>query len=359
MNRIDRYISGLFWGYFLGALLVFATVFLAVDAMSTMVSYKGVSPEVWVRYYGFLLPEVMHRLLPVSCLLGTIMTLATLNRANELVALFASGMSLIRVTASVLIWVFLISLAGYAFSDQVLPTISKNKNFLFYSEIKKNPSLYQTVKTNKIWYRSKNAIFNIKTLSADGDRAAGLTLYFFNENWDLLQMITAAEVEMRGAQWELSKGSVTVFTANSSFPMTSVFQKKNIVMSEDANDLKSTGQTSDMLSQSELSRFIGKNKEAGLDTLEYEVDYHSKFSFAFAGLVMCLLGIPFSVASARSGGLMVNVGIGLGLVFLYWIFYSSGLNLGKHGALIPVVSAWLPNLFFVFAAIITIRRKNA
>lgn len=359
MNRIDRYISGLFWGYFLGGLLIFTTIFLAVDAMSTMVSYKGVEASVWIHYYAYLLPEVLHKLLPVSCLLGTIATLATLNRSNELVALFASGMSLIRVTGSVLLWVLLISIAAYAFSDRVLPAVSKNKNFIFYSEIKKNPSLYQTVKTNKIWYRSKNAIFNIKTLSPEGDRASGLTLYFFDEHWDLLQMITATDVEMHGAQWNLVKGSVTVFTRDSSFPLTSQFAKKSIIMSEDANDLKSTGQTSDMLSQSELSRFINKNKEAGLDTINYEVDYHAKFSFALAGLVMCLLGIPFSVSSSRSGGMMLNVGIGLGLVFVYWIFYSSGLNLGKHGALKPVLAAWLPNLFFVGAALFTIRRKNA
>ena len=71
--------------------------------------------------------------------------------------------------------------------------------------MEKNPSLYQTIKTNKIWYRSKNAIFNIKTLNAEGDRAQGLSLYFFNDAWELVQMLTADSVLMNGSQWLLSK----------------------------------------------------------------------------------------------------------------------------------------------------------
>lgn len=359
MNRIDRYISGLFWVYFLGGLLIFTTLLVTVDAMSTMTTYKEVVGSVWLRYYGYFIPELIHKMIAVACVLGSVMTLATMNRANELVALFAAGMSLIRICASILFWVSLIAIGSYVFADRVLPNFMKNKNYIYYAEIKKNPGMYQTVKTNKIWYRSKNAIFNIKTLSPEGNRAQGLTLYFFNDSWDLLQMITAKNVEMKGSQWDLQKGSVTLFATDSSFPLTSNFDEKSIVMSEDANDLKSTGQTSEMLSQAELLKFINKNKDAGLDTTAYEVDYHSKISFAFAAIVMVLLGIPFSVSSQRSGGMMVNLGICLVLVFAYWIFYNSGLNLGKHGSLSPWLSAWLPNILFSFAAIIVIQRRKA
>jgi lipopolysaccharide export system permease protein len=344
MNRIDRYISGLFWAYFIGGSLVFVTIFLAVDAMSTMVGHKGLELSVLLRYYIYYLPEIFNKLLPVMCLMGTILAISVMNKANELVALFASGMSLIRITAPLLIWVALISGGIFFVMDKTGPAISRAKNFTYYNDIEKKPSLYSTVKTNKIWYRSKNAIYNIKTLSAQGDRAQSLTLYFFSPEWDLLQMITAASVEFQPNSWNLQDGSVTLFTGNSSFPLTSQFKEKTLAMGEDAKDLQSSGQTSDMLSQNELSRFIDRNKEAGLDTIRYEVDYHSKYSFAFAGLVMCLLGIPFSVGKARSGGTMMNVGIVIVLVFGYWILLSSSLTLGTHGHLSPVIAAWAPNV---------------
>ncbi|MGZ3804703.1 MAG: LPS export ABC transporter permease LptG [Pseudobdellovibrionaceae bacterium] len=344
MNRIDRYVSGLFLGYFIGGSLVFVTIFLAVDAMSTMVSHQGLPLSVLINYYLYYMPEVFNKLLPIACLLGVILTISAMNKANELVALFASGMSLFRITLPLLIWVMVISGGAFFAMDRLGPALARKKNFILYNDIEKKPSLFSVVKTNKIWYRSKNAIFNIKTLSVKGDRAQSLTLYFFSPDWDLLQMITADKVELNGNSWNLIDGSVTVFTGNSSFPLTSQFKTKKIIMGEDAKDLQSTGQASEMLNQAELSRFIERNKEAGLDTLRYEVDYHSKFSFAFAGLVMCLLGIPFSVGKARSGGSMMNIGIVILLVFSYWILFSSSITLGTHGHLNPVLAAWAPNL---------------
>jgi lipopolysaccharide export system permease protein len=200
------------------------------------------------------------------------------------------------------------------------------------------------VRNEKIWYRSKDTIFIIKTLNPDTQEAQGLTLYYFNENWDLIQMVSANKVQLAGRNWNLFDGSVTLFTEESSFPLTSNFQKKTIVMSEDAKDLGSTANTADVLSLKELNEFIARNKEAGLNTVSYEVDYHSKYGFALAALVMTMVGIPFSVGRGRSGGTMANIGICLGLVFFYWIFYSSALTIGKHGQLKPIIAAWLPNI---------------
>lgn len=344
MTRIDRYVSFLFWGYFLGGLLIFVTIFTAIDAMSTMVNYKGVATDSLLAYYAAMAPEIVHKMLPVACLLGAVLTLSNLNRANELVALFAAGMSLLRVSAPILVSVVAISVGGYFMSDRLLPVAARQKNFIFYSDIKKRPDMFSVVKTDRIWYRSKNTIFNLKTLNPDTRRAQGLTMYFFSDGWDLMQMITAKEVAIEGRTWNLRDGSVTLFTAESSFPLQSDFKQKTLPMGEDQEDLTGSGQTSEMLSQKELARFIQKNKEAGLDTLRYEVDYHAKFGFAAAGLVMVLLGIPFSVGRARSGGLMMNLGICIGLVFGYWVLYSSALTVGGHGQLPPVVAAWLPNV---------------
>jgi lipopolysaccharide export system permease protein len=358
VNRIDRYISGLFIGYFIGGLLVFVTMFVAIDAMSLLVSYEKVAGSAVLAYYGYSIPEVVYKMIPVACLLATIFTISTLNKQNELVALYSAGMSIFRISAPLLIGVVMISFFSFFLGDRLLPTFAKNKNFVFYHDIKKNPALYSTTKADRIWYRSKDTIFNIKTLNEQAQKAQGLTLYYFNENWDLLQMITAREVALKGSNWDLQDGSVTLFTEDSSFPLTSKFKTKTIVMGEDSKDLSSTGNTSDVLSLSELSEFIRRNKAAGLDTLKYEVDYHSKYGFAFAAIVMCLLAIPFSVGRARSGGVMVNIGFCLGLVFVYWIFYSSGLTLGNHGQLPPIVAAWAPNLLMAGLAAILILRKK-
>ena len=48
---------------------------------------------------------------------------------------------------------------------------------------------------------------------------------------------------------------------------------------------------------------------------------------------------------------MVNAGMCILLTFVYWVFYSSGLALGKYGSLSPFISAWLPNIVMTLLAV--------
>lgn len=343
LNLVDRYIAKLFLSFFLGGLVVFVTIFLAVDFMGSFARYE-VSIDVLFRYYSYFLPSVVYQMVPVACLVGTIFTLSTLNRTNELIALFSVGMSLARVCFPILALVAVISVLTFWVGDRLLPRFAQQKTYIEYVEIKNKPGLYSTVKTDKIWYRSQNTLFNIQTLNPNKAQAQGLTLYYFDSQWNLIQLIQARDVKLKSRFWELQTGTVTLFPENQSFPLTREFDEKVISMSEDLADIQSTANSSDVMSIKELARFIKKNKEAGLETLRYEVDYQGKYAFALAAFVMSLMGIPFSVGSRRSGGAFVGVGLCLGFAVLYWILFSSSMTLGKNGLLPPMAAAWSPNI---------------
>lgn len=352
---IDRYIAKLFVAFFLGGLTVFLTLFVAVDFMSNMVRFQASSSSLF-NYYALYSPALVYQLIPVACLLASIFTLTNLGKNNELVALFSSGMSLARVSFPILFLVVLISGLSFWIGDKVLPIVNQKKNYIYYVEIRKQPGLYSTVKTNRIWYRSGDILFNIKSLQPEKKHAQGLTVYYFDKQWSLTQIIQADDVDMINSRWELQNGNITLFTQESPAPILQKFDHKSIVMSEDIGDLQNSAQSSDVLSIRELSRFIQKNKEAGLDTQRYEVDFHSKFSFAFAAFVMSFIGIPFSVSRARSGSRALSFGICIGLTFLYYAAYTSGITLGQHGALPPVLAAWLPNIGMMGLSLILLLR---
>ncbi|MCB0362360.1 MAG: LptF/LptG family permease, partial [Bdellovibrionales bacterium] len=306
MGLADRYIAKKFILFFIGGLLVFATIFLAFDSLSSLARYE-VSSAVLISYYSYYLPSIVYQMIPVACLLATVFTLTSLSRSQELVAFFSMGMSLWRVSLPILVVVGIVGGFNFWVGDRLLPKFNQKKNYVFYVEIKKRPGLYSTVKTNKIWYRSENVLFNIKTISAESATAQGLSLYYFDGGWNLVQLIVAKTVHISGSTWELLDGTVTLFAKESSFPLTKTFSKKVIEMNEEVADLQSSEHSSDTMSLNALNRFIFKNKEAGLDTLRYEVDFHSRASFPFAALVMSLMGIPFSVGRQRSGGAFVSI----------------------------------------------------
>ena len=345
----------MFLTYYFAGLLVFVTLFVAIDAMTTFVKYE-VGVNILLQYYAYMLPGIIYQLTPVACLVGTVFTLGTLNKNHEMVALFSLGMSLARMSMPILVLVSLVSAFTFFAGDQILPSMTQRKNYIYYVEMEKKPHLYSTVKTDKIWYRSENVLFNIATLNPDKGIAQGLSMYYFSPSWDLIQMLQARSVNFSDDVWQLTDGSVTLFTEQSSFPLTKDFKKKTISMGQDVQDLMNTSPTTDVLSVKQLANFIKKNKAAGLDTIRYEVDYHSKYGFAFAAFVMSLLGIPFTVGRARSGGLMVNMGLCMGLAFLYWSLYSSSLTLGRYGYIDPRAAAWSANLVVVLLSVVMLLR---
>lgn len=310
--------------------------------MSTF-AQNDVTIAVLGRYYMYYLPGIIYQMLPMACLMATLFTLSALNRSNELVALFSMGQSLARISAPILVAVAIVSVLSFWLGDRILPKFTQKKNYVWYVEILKQPGRYATVKTNKIWYRSENVLFNISSLSAKEEKAQGVSLYYFDSSWRLIQMIRASVAEMRGEFWDLKDGAVTLFAEESTFPLSKEFKEKTITMNKDVVDLGQSSQPSEVQSLEELERFIVQNKEAGLDTMHYEVDYHRKIGFAFAAFIMSLMGIPFSVGHHRSGKGFANVGLSIGLAFLYWMCFSSSITLGKNGILPPVLAAWLPN----------------
>lgn len=334
---------------------MFATLFVAIDWMTNIVRYD-VTASALASYYSYYVFEVLYQMLPVGCLVGTVFSLTSMSRANELVALFSSGMSLFRIGFPILFLVTIISVMAFFFGDQVLPKFIKNKNYIYYVDIKKTPGLVSTVKTDRVWYKSQNMIFNLKTINSGTQQAQGVTLYFFDPKWHMLQMAVAESVSFSGRKWDLNNGALTLFSKESPAPLTQKFEKKTILVGPDLADMhNATDSAADAMSLSELRRYIERNKEAGLDTLNYEVDFHAKFSFAFASIVMCLIGIPFTVGKARSGSMTMSVGLCVGLAFFYWVGYSSGITLARHGTVPPILSVWAPNmimlvmsLFFIF-----------
>ncbi len=309
-----------------------------------------------LKYYAYYLPAIGYQMIPTACLLATIFTLSNLNKSSELVALFSMGMSLARVSLPILTLVSMISAFSFWLGDTLLPQLNQKKNYILYVDIKKQPGLYSTVKTNKIWYRSENILFNIQSLNATQKKAQGISLYYFDPSWQLNQIISAKNVTMLDNIWELRDGRVTLFSQDVSFPLVKSFDQKKVAMSEEVADLQSASHSSDVLSIKKLKKFIKKNKESGLETLDYEVDYQAKFGYAFAAFVMSLLGIPFSVKRERSGGGMANAGICLGLTFLFWAMYSSMLSMGKHGVIPPFLSAWGANVIMTGVAIYLLLR---
>lgn len=342
----DRYISKTFLTFFLLGLTVFLTLFLVIDFMTQMMRFD-VGLDLMARYYSVYVFEILYQFLPVAALVGVVFTLSSLNRSRELTALFSVGMSLPRILAPIFFWITLVVVGAFYIGDQVIPVTKQKRDYIYYVEMKKQPGLFSTVKTDKIWYRSDNIIFNIDLLDSENSQAFGLSFYYFSPEWKIQQMITAKKAKIEPGLWSLNNGNITLFVDNLTRPLVKPYETKQVAMAEELADIQTTSKASDFLSFKELGRYIRKNRAAGLNMTTFEVDFHNKLSFPFTIFVMALVGVPFVITHQRAGGMAKNISLILLMTFGFWVLHSASMSMGRHGQVPAVLATWGPNLLML------------
>lgn len=354
---IDKYISRSFLLFFALGLLSFVFLFFVVDFVVSTSRFDA-DLSIFVVYYSYYVLEIAQKLIPVACLMATVFTVSQLSSNSELIAIQTMGWSLYRISLPILLLVSSISVFSFVISNELMTKVSDEKNKIYYSELKKKPWLYTTSRQEKIWYRSGQNIFNIGLLNSEQKKAFDVSVFTFSPDWTLQQILKAKEADITDGEWTLKYGQITVHYDEQSPPIYQPFEERVLVMGEEIIDIKVSSKASAAMGVGELGRYIRKNKEAGMNTTSFEVDYHSKFSYMITALVMALIGIPFSFSNSRSGGILVNMQICLVLTFVYWAFYSSGLTLGRYGTVSPMMAAWGPNLIVGGAALFLIHQRQ-
>jgi lipopolysaccharide export system permease protein len=357
MRLLSRYLASLFLKSFFGASLGLATLFVFQGILTKLLEGDFPLPQI-VFFNLMLFPEVFVQMTPPGVMIATLITLSTLNRTNELVACYSIGIGLKTIVGVLLSLVFMISSLSLSLQDRILPPVFKKRNTYYWHTMKKRPDFYLDVKQDKIWYRSKNLIYNLRTFDPKLQRIYGMSVYTFDRNFDLVQIVHAKEARYEELKWRLSDGTITIFDEADRFPLTKKFSDQALDIQEKPSDFEEIEREVDSLRIRELWRYIGKIREAGADTKIYEVKLWSKISQSFIPLVMCVLAVPFSVRRRREGGIAKDMGICLAITFFYWLLYSLGLSLGSNGALPPILAAALPSLLFAALAAFLITRKR-
>jgi lipopolysaccharide export system permease protein len=361
MRLIDRYVLFEFVKNFLIALFVLGTVFFIADYLRGVWD-ADVSPFVLFKYGAYQIPMILCQMVPPAAMLGTTVTLSMLNRKNELTAMHASGVSLGHISSLLFGAIFIACCLTLVSYDRVVPPLARSRTAYYWKAIKGRTDFTMDIKTSKIWYRSKNFIYNLRIYDKATSTIHGIGIYFFDNKFHLVQHVEAetARYDLKLHEWDLKDGMLTIFPEDNGFPLSKHFDEKRLNLPETPSDFLEIEKQVETLRLKDLRSFIKRNKEAGLDTKAYEVDFHSRVAVSFIPLIMGLLAIPYSVRPKRQGGLGKDLATALGWIFSYWLLFSLSLSLGKSGAIVPWMAVWGPcALFFAAAATLVIKGRTA
>jgi lipopolysaccharide export system permease protein len=314
--------------------------------------------ELW-RYVGHRVPQLVARFLPFSVLLGTLVTLVTLNQNSEIVILKASGISAQQILAPLMIASFAIAAISFVFNERVL--VRSNAALAAWQAVDYGPVRTGSGLTHDVWVRDGDDLINAGTVDqrAQVNGKTGIRLsdvrVYDRQQGRLVRILSAREAVPAGNGWRLSE--VRIFNVASGRTTT----RPELIAGEGINPDRFTLSAVDAngLDLPSLAKAISDLDAAGRPTDPLRAALWHKISGPLSSVLMPLLAAVAAFGLARSGKLFVRSVIGMGLGFAYFVADNFMLAMGNFGAVPPFLAAWSPFLlFFLIGEAVLLRTEE-
>lgn len=350
---LDRYLIRQFLQTIVFGLLAFTLIFIVIDMMENLDDFidQKVPFEVILHYYFVFSPEIMKLMTPVGVLFAALFTAGKAANLSELTAIKASGVSLFRFMMPFLITTALISIFSVYFGGYLVPMANKTKINIEMTYLKRGISFSGS---NIFFQDTKNRIVSISYFNPESNVASRVSIQTFDPN-DMTKMISRLDAstlkfDSTNNNWLARNGVLRVFLNEGQKAELFDEMKIDSLNFLPADLLKKQTKPEEM-NLAELKTLIADQRRTGNDPTAVEIEYHSRYAFAFTSLIVVLFGLPIS-ANKRKGGLAVQVGINILVTFIYLVFMKVSQAFGKNGALDPVLTAWFSNFIFLLTALV-------
>jgi lipopolysaccharide export system permease protein len=359
MNTLDRYIIRQFIVNFVILTVVLMGLYVLIDLIVDLDEFLeaarkqadargGFVPALlWVMadYYGpamLLIYTAMSGLLVVAAMGFTV---SQMQRHRELTAIIASGVSLYRVAAPILIAGFLLNLLAFPVQEILIPPVAEKI-------VRPKPQVGEkTIRDNPVHYAKdgEGALLSAAAFKADERKLEQLRVIERDQEGRQTRMIRAdaAEWDATNQGWRLSDDARAFSpsaTGDSAQDITG--QPIAFYPSELSPGVLIVRQESLYLRLQSLQTLEAMRSNAALDAGKRAQVIQliwSRFSVLVLGVLILLMAMPFFLtrvpgnlvtASARAAAMTVGA-------------WAGGLVLLQIGGLNPVTGAWLPVIIYL------------
>jgi len=354
---VARYMARLFLTRTFAISAAIVLVLQALDLLSETGNILGHpgngQAQVW-RYVGLRTPQIIAFVLPFSVLLGTILTLITMNQNSEVVALKAGGLSAHQVLAPLLVASFGVAIVSFAFNERVVARATATLDQ--WKDVDYGPLPIDRGDRSNVWVREGDDLIEVDQIRGRGGRTqlGGVTLYD-RQGGTLRYIVTAPRGVREGDGWRV--GPVRRFDVATGKAVTSASTVVARGVRPDQFTLARVN--ADGLSFTDLRAAIDDLARSGRPTKALEGTLWHKLSGPLSAILMPLLGAVAAFGIARSGQLFVRAVIGMALGFAYFVADNFALAMGNLGAYPPFLAAWAPFLlFFLIGEAVLIRTEE-
>ncbi len=350
-NILDRYILFNF-------LKIFVFIALSIYVISVVIELKGIIDSALERklhfsiileYFKFYTPGVFKYIIPISTMMASVVTIAALSKSSEVIAIKATGISIYRMIAPIIILAFVFCIFFFFLQDYIFP-YTNQKALMIKDQIEGRKGVsYSSLHGRWVALKGKRFL-HYKNYESSPPTLSGVSLFEISEkDFKLRKRIHALKCQWNGIAWEFHNGWLREFDGKDHYknfehlPYTRM--EKPSFFQHRERTFFGGSKIPEQMSFIELKEYINSLKASGYDTTDLELGLYEKTSFALTSLIMVFLALPFSFLIGKKGSLY-GIGLSLLLVIIYWAIFAIFNALGLEGVLHPLLSAWAPNIIF-------------
>jgi len=339
------------------SILAFVVIYVTVDVFEEIDNFIDHEAKIMdvVAYYFYSIPFIFTYIIPVSLLLGTVFSMGVLSRRNELTALIASGVSLVRIAAPIMVVALLVSAGSTYFNDEVVSNANRKHNEIMQYKIEKKTPPPPGVKENFHYLGAEGFVYHARTYNHAAMALYDVVIQQFDRH-TLKRRIDARKADWQEDRWVLIDGVERDF-ANDTETIRPFEELEMPEITESPAEFGKREVDHDNMTYAELRDFIERLRRSGGDVRRHLVDLYFKFSFPLAGSIFVLIGIAFS-SGKRKPSVATGFGVTLMIAFMYYGVLRVGQTLGHNGVIPPLLAAQLGNIIFLGIGLYSLVRAN-
>ncbi len=359
MKILQKYLLSEFLKYFAATIISLVFFYITIDFISNIGAFTKHSPEFQyiIIYYLYKLPEIIYRVLPLSILLSTLLSISAFNKNNEITAVKSSGLSMLKFFAPLIVLGLVISVASFLLSNFIAVRTNVLRRVVMQRDINKNKSYNEKsvykYTTKNILIHYKRCIITAEIMYPSDKTIKGVNVYVFNDNFILLKRYIAKSGHFGNKGLVLNTGQVDYFNMKNKIGEfeQKYFKTVKIPLYINLNFFRSNTLRPEFLSIINLSKMVAvaKKSESGLSYVL--TSYYSKLSFPLINLILILIGISIGLMIGKKGNSPVSIGISIVFAFTWWVINSIALSLGESSQLNPFLAAFMADIIFLSFAV--------
>ncbi len=341
-------------------LAVFSLVLVAANTLRILEQLLsvgiGLAELSWV--VALILPSYMAYAIPTSLLFGVLLTFGRLSADGEIVAIRASGISVLQLLPPVLLLgAFASLITGYLLFD-----LEPRSRMAMKQLVRKMASSIRLVEPGRFRNLGSHVLYVHEQGNADCPLRGLLIEDFSNENRRTYISAACGKVESsEDSDWitlQLFDGTIHFSDASLERYRRIRFGTMEATLDMSAYlDLRRKAQDftfSELLALNasfeggETPEFRGGTREV------VQTQIHRRFAFPLAGVALALVSVPLGIRPARTGrsaGALTAVA----LMGAYWCLFTAGEIAGEKGYLPAWLGVWTPNLLVVTLGALLLR----